>query len=395
MNITDTILEKMSNFFKPQRKFIAILLTTIALMRGKVNFRNSSRYSELSEKTFSRQFRTPFDFAQFNNIGISMVVNPHTFMIAASDCSFIPKSGRHTYGLAKFYNGTQSEAEKGLEISQLAVVDVDYNTAYSISSWQTPSELAGEDTRTDWYLEHFLQDAPCLPPSVRHLAADGYFAKRKITDGVCGAGFHVISKHRHDADLRYLFAGKQKSHGRPRIYDGKVRFDDLSRFEFAGQTDNLSFYTAVVNSPCFRRNIRIVYIVSALGNKNATALLFSTDIHLAAADIFRFYKARFQIGFLFRDAKQFAGLSDCQARCEISPDFHFNACMTALNVMKWESRRITQSDFNQGCSVSSIKVRNFNEYILKRFCDMSGIDLSLKKSADAYQQIINLGAIAA
>jgi len=258
----------MSDFFKPQRKFIAILLTTIGLMRGKVNFRNSSRYSELSEKTFSRQFRTHFDSAQFDNIGISMVVNPHTFMIAVSDCSFIPKSGGHTYGLAEFYNGTQSEAEKGLEISQLAVADVDYNTAYSIPSWQTPSELAGEDTRTDRYPEHFLQDAPCLPPSVRHLAADGYFAERKITDGVCGAGFHVISKHRHDADLRHLFAGKQKSHGRPGIYDGKVRFDDSSRSEFAGQTDNPSFCTAVVNSPCFRRDIRIVYIVPFVRKQN-------------------------------------------------------------------------------------------------------------------------------
>jgi len=35
-------------------------------MRGKVNFRNMSRYSDLSEKTYSRQFRKPFDFADFN-----------------------------------------------------------------------------------------------------------------------------------------------------------------------------------------------------------------------------------------------------------------------------------------------------------------------------------------
>jgi len=69
--------------------------------------------------------------------------------------------------------------------------------------------------------------------------------------------------------------------------------------------------------------------------------------------------------------------------------------MTALNVMNRESRRITQSDFNQGCSAAFLKIRNFNEYMLKRFCNMSGIDLSLKKSADAYRQIINIGAIAA
>lgn len=395
MELIDTILEKMSNIFKPQRKFIPVLLTTIMLMRGKVNFRNSSRYSELSEKTFSRQFRTPFDFAQFNSIGISMFVKPDTLMIAAIDCSFIPKSGRHTYGLAKFYNSKASKAEKGLEISELAVVDVNYNTAYTVSAWQTPDTLSSEHSRTDWYLEQFQQDVQCIPTNIRYLAADGYYAKKKFADGVTDSGYHLISKLRHDANLRHLYTGKQKSRGRHRMYDGKVCHDDLSRFESVSETDNLSLYTAVVNSPCFRRNIRIVYVVRRLNDKVATALLFSTDIHLPATDIYRFYKARFHIEFLFRDAKQFAGLSDCQARNEISLDFHFNACMSALNVMKWESRRILQSETSQGCSVASVKTRKFNEYLLKRFSDMSGIDLSLIKYADAYRQIINLGAIAA
>jgi hypothetical protein len=396
MELIDTILDKMSNIFKPQHKFISVLLTTVMLMHGKVNFRNMSRYSSLCEKTFSRQFRNPFDFARFNMIGTEMSVTPQTLMIAAIDCSFIAKSGRHTYGLGKFYNGARSEAEKGLEISELAVVDVNYNTAYSVSAWQTPDSFSAGHTRTDWYVEHFVQDAPCLPPSIRYLAADGYYAKKKFTDGVTAAGYHLISKLRHDADLRYLYAGEQKPKGRPKMYDGKVRFDNTDRFEFVhGTDDNVSLYTAVVNSPSLKRNIRVVYLVRRLNGKVATALLFSTDIHLSATDIYRFYKARFQIEFLFRDAKQFAGLSDCQARCEISLDFHFNACMTALNLMKWESRRIMQSEFNPGCSVASVKIRNFNEYLLKRFCNMSGLDFSSIKSADAYNEIINIGAIAA
>jgi len=385
----------MSNVFKPQRKFISVLLTTIMLIRGNVNFRNLSRYSVLSEKTFSRQFRNPFDFAQFNRIGTEIIVPAQALMVAAMDCSFIPKSGSHTYGLAKFYNGSRSQPEKGLEISELAVVDISCNTAYSVSTWQTPDTLTEEHTRMDWYVEHFIQDAPCLPASVSYVAADGYYAKKKFADGVTGTGYHLISKLRYDADLRFLYAGNQKPKGRPKMYDGKVRFDDLTRFEFVRETDNVSLYTAVVNSPSLKRNIRVVYLVRRLSGKAATALLFSTDIQLPATDIYRFYKARFQIEFLFRDAKQFAGLTDCQARCEISLDFHFNACMSALNLMKWESRRITQSDLNTGCSVASVKIRKFNEYLLKRFSDMSGIDLSLIKAADAYNEIINIGAIAA
>lgn len=395
MELINTILEKMSNIFKPQRKFIQVLLTTVMLMRGNVNFRNMSRYSSLCERTFSRQFRNPFDFARFNMIGTEMIVTPHTLMIAAMDCSFIPKSGNDTYGLAEFYNGSRGEAEKGLEISELAVVDISYNTAYSLSAWQTPAVFGSEYTRTDWYVGHFIQDAPCLPPSVRYVAADGYYAKKKFTDGVTDTGYHLVSKLRHDADLRFLYAGNRKPKGRPKIYDGKVRFDDLTRFEFVSETDNVSLYTAVVNSPSLKRNIRVVYLVRRLSGKAATALLFSTDIQLPATDIYRFYKARFQPEFLFRDAKQFAGLSDCQARCEISMDFHFNACMTALNLMKWESRRIAPSEKHHVCSVASVKIRNFNEYLIKRFCNMSGLDFSSIKSADAYNGIINIGAIAA
>jgi hypothetical protein len=395
MNITDTISEKMSDIFKPQRKFISVLLTTIMLMRGNVDFRNMSRYSMLSEKTFSRQFGEPFDFARFDSIGTDMIVVPHTQMIAAIDCSSVPKSGSHTYGLAMFYNGTQMKSEKGLEISRLAVADVSCNTAYCVPTWQTPDTLTEEHTRTDWYPGHFIQDAPCLPNSVRYPAADGYYAEKKFADGVTDAGYHLISRLRHDANLRHLYTGEQKARGRHRIYDGKVRFDDLSRSESVGETDNVSLYTAVVNSPSLKRNIRIVYPVRRRSGKIATALLFSTDIHLQATDIHRFHKARFQIGFLFRDAKQSAGLPDCQARCGISLDFRFNACMSALNLMNRESRRIAPSETSHGCSIASAKIRNCNEYLLKRFCDMSGADLSSIKSSDAYQQTLNLGAIAA
>ena len=294
MNITDTISEKMSDIFKPQRRFISVLLTTVMLMRGNVNFRNMSRYSGLSEKTFSRQFGTPSDFAGFNMIGTEISVTPHALMIAAPDCSFVAENGSHTYGLGNFYNGCRAESGKGLEIPELAVADVIYNTAYSVSTWQTPNTFADGQTRTDRYVEHFIQDAPCLPPPVRYPAADGYYAEKKSADGVTDAGYHLISELRHDADLRRLYSGEQKPEGRHRMYDGKVRFDDLSHSESVCEIDNVTLCTAVVNSPSLKRSIRVVYPVRRQNHKVAAALLFSTDIHLSATDIHRFYKARFQ-----------------------------------------------------------------------------------------------------
>ena len=107
----------------------------------------------------------------------------------------------------------------------------------------------------------------------------------------------------------------------PRMYDGKVCPNDRVRFVSVSETGNVSLHTAVVNSPSPKRSIRVVYPVRRQGGKVSAALLFSADIHLPATDICRFYKSRFQTEFLFRDAKQFTGLPDCQARCGISPDF--------------------------------------------------------------------------
>jgi len=297
VNITDTIPEKMSDISKPQRRFIPAVLTTIMLMRGNVSFRNMSRYSLSSEKTFPRQFRNPSDSAQSNRMGTETVVSPHTTLIAATDCSFIPESGNAAYGLAMFYNGTGSEAEKGPGISQPAVADVGCNTAYSISAWQTPDTfISGHTARTAWYPGHSVRDARCLPPSVRYVASDGFYAEKKFADGVCDTGYHQISEPGHDANLRYLYNGGQKARGRHRPYDGKVCYDDSSRSGSVGETDNLSLRTAVVNSPSLKRSIRIVYPVRRQKHKVATALSFPTDIHLPAKDIYRFHKARFQPG---------------------------------------------------------------------------------------------------
>ena len=61
-------------------------------------------------------------------------------------------------------------------------------------------------------------------------------------------GLDQIGKLRHDANLRYLYHGPQKPRGRRKQYDGKVKFDDLSRLEFVRDTQGIRIYTMVVNS---------------------------------------------------------------------------------------------------------------------------------------------------
>jgi hypothetical protein len=222
----------------------------------------------------------------------------------------------------------------------------------------------------------------------------------KFTEGVVELGLQPIGKLRHDANLRYLYRGAQQRRGRPHAsipqqYDGKVKFNDVSRLEFVQETDGIRFYTAIVNSVRLKRAIRIAYLVKQDGDKLHTALLFSTDTDLSALDIYRSYQARFQIEFLFRDAKQFTDLSDCQARCQEALHFHFNASMLALNLIKLQDRQHASLSEARGISVASWKIRKFNEHLLKRFSDMLGLDFSSIKSNPAYEALRNYGTIAA
>jgi len=99
-----------------------------------------------------------------------------------------------------------------------------------------------------------------------------------------------------------------------------------------------------------------------------TALLFRTDTDCAALDILRYYRVRFQIEFLFRDAKQHTGLCDCQATSEEKLGFHFNVSLAALNLLRLEDRQQALEGAGRNViSIANWKTRKFNAHLLERF----------------------------
>lgn len=408
----NNLLDKMPGVAKPQKKFLVTLFLTILLMRGKVNFRNLSRYSDLAEKTYARQFRRTFDFADFNERLIEQIVPVQHEKIGVMDCSYLAKSGRKTYGLGFFYDSSHDQPAKGLEISNLAVIDVTDHTGYTLSSWQTPPQeeieqlVAARSTagkrdeeaisRVDFYAEHVRRDAAHLPAEVKYLAVDGYYPKLKFVKAVRALALHLVSKLRHDANLRFLYQGPQKKFGAKRKYAGKVSFDHLSRFEYVGEVEpDIHLYTLVVNSVQLKGNIRLLYVLN-LRNKNKAgyALLFSTDTDLAAETIYRYYKARFQIEFIFRDAKQFTGLGHCQAPGQDCLDFHFNASLTALNLAKVDAYLSFDYNPTTPFSMATQKMVYFNEHLLGKVFSILDLDPSLIKCSPVFAALRTYGAIA-
>jgi hypothetical protein len=389
--------EQSGQFCKPQTKFFTTLFATIVMVCGNVNFTNLSRYSELSERTYRRYYEQDFEFAAFNQALVGHASGTGRAMLAVMDCSFIAKSGKATFGLDAFWNGCASRVETGLEVSVVGVVDVETEQGYALSAEQTYAQSSlPEFSRLDQYLYHLDAVRPYLPPEVKYLAVDGYYAKTGFVSGVVDLKLHVISKLRCDANLQFLYTGEQKRRGRPRKYAGKVDLNDLSRFTFVGMVQpDVNLYTAVVFHMSLKRSIRVVYLVDQRSTRVRTCLLFSTDVEQDPMQIYHYYKLRFQIEFIFRDAKQFTGLEDCQARDAQKLAFHFNASLSALNLAKVEALQQHSGQAPFVFSMASVKRRMLNQHLLDRFICNLDLDPSQIKSHPNYSSLCNYGIIAA
>jgi len=405
MTIVHDILQQIPGLGQPQRKFLATLFVTILVLRGRVNFRNLSRYCDYSERTIARQFREPFDWPDFHQRVLMTALDPHSELVSAHDASFIPKSGKQTFGLGHFFNGCASRAERGLEISTLAVVDVTRRCAFTLAVSQTPPgeeamPAEPEETRVDFYKQQLRAHRHRLPSAVIYHCVDGYYAKKKYIDEVVRLDLHAITRLRSDADCLFLYTGPHpKRRGARRKYVGKVNFQDLSRFEDLGTREeepHLHLYTSVVWHKTLKRRLRLVVLLNRKDPaKPRFIVLGSTDPELNGHKLVELYAARFQIEFLFRDSKQFTGLLDCQARAASALDFHFNASLATLNLVRAEDLCMQPGQEPHVFSMASWKQCQFNERLLDVFMKQLALDPTWVKNHACYDELRTYGAIAA
>jgi len=372
MRLLQSVLSRLKQTKKPQRKFVAHLLGLMLMLPGHATFRNMSRYSPYHERTFARWYDTDLDWVSLHKTALTGVVPSEHEQALVIDASFVPKSGTHTSGLDRFWNGSHSRTEKGLEISTLAWRDLTGNCAYCLSVEQTPPRPDPSEpkaTRMDVSLDQLSRVVTAHDLRfLRYVVTDGAYSKQQFVAGVLDLGLHQIGTLRADANLRDLYQGpKRPGPGRQKTYDGKVHFNDLSRFERLDTADeHLVLSHQVLNHVQWQRNLQVVVVVNTQHHRYA--VLLSTDGGLEPLRLYRYDKARFQIEFLFRDAKQFTGLSDCQARSKAKLDFHFNASLSAVNLAKLAARQ-QRGETDEPISMASLKRRAFNQHLLDRICE--------------------------
>lgn len=244
----------------------------------------------------------------------------------------------------------------------------------------------------DWYLHVLRVRKESLLKITPYVVADAYFSKATFVDGGIQMGFHVISRLRDDASLRYLTTQLPSGgRGRPKQYDGKIDIKNLdeARFEVIvldnGQGRILS---AVVNSVSLKRDIRLCVWESA--DRKIRKLYFSTDIPMESKEIIDYYRTRFQIEFCYRDGKRFTGLTDCQSRDLNKLHFHFNASLTSVNLAK-----VKAIEKGTVLSMASVKVLCHNIFLMQRFISVLGIKPNEEINRRLWEEGIKFAAIAA
>jgi len=143
--------------------------------------------------------------------------------------------------------------------------------------------------------------------------------------------------------------------------------------------------------------IVIVYTKNSK-DKWSHKIYFSTNLQQNCDKILQMHRLRFQIEFLYRDAKQFTGLNHCEARSINKLNFHWNMSLTAINLAKivhWIPSKDEKSNKEVVFSMSDIKTRYYNELPLNRFVSMFMRNPELEKNKHKITQFLQFGKIAA
>jgi hypothetical protein len=403
LDLVGTTIQKVTQLTKPQLKFFVWLIKRWWMLPVRYNFLTLSRYGGYSDRAIREQLAKPLPFMELFDALYRPLQQKEC--ILAFDPSFVPKSGKQTPGLYQFWNGSHQRAEKGLEAGVLALIDVGNRMAYHIEATQTevvaaePGAAAADGNKgtMEQYAQMITTHTAMLQSYSSVVVVDGYFMKKGFIEALTTEGFQVVTKGRRDAALKYLYYGKQSGVGHPRWYSGKVNFNriDKRRWKQCYKDEEITAYEVVVYSVSLKCKVKAVYVVSE--KEKGYDLLISTDVTLAGDKVLQYYHLRFHIEFLIRDAKQYAGLEQCQARSHDKLYNHWNMALFSVSLARWQWWAQLPEDQKQDTpfSMRAVKTCCLNQYMAETIFSILGLDMSSNKVKALFNQCLNIGNIAA
>jgi len=399
LGLIETILSEMGGLSKPRLQFLVWLFGAWLGLPVRRTMMNLARFGPYCEKSIRLHLARSFCFAEFCRLVIDKRCGAER--VCAFDPTFITKAGQHTYGVDTWWCGTLQRALRGLELGVLGIVDVAARSAFALQATQTPSMQALQE-KGQSLMEHYVsllqaQRGRLEQLAVGYVTADAYFAKKSFVEAVLGMKLHLVTRLRQDANLRYLYHGPPNTTGRPKKYDGKVDCKNIDKRrlrlfkqDLFKQDQECCYYSGVVYAVALKRLVRIVYVQENKGKGDRYCIVMSTDVKLAAEKIVEYYKLRFQIEFLIRDAKGYAGLEECQARDQDKLFFHFNMALTTVSLAKAACWLCVPTQQRGAFSIRNFKLLFTNRLWTNRVFQNLALDLSFEKHQQAYQRCLNI-----
>lgn len=393
--LTEQILLKIPTINKCRRDFMTHLFIIWLSLRGRHNYTNIARYGLYREETYRTNASRPFDFLQFNRLLAKQTLS--TNLMLAFDPTYISKSGKCTKGVGYFYSGCAGRVKWGLEFSGIAAIDLSTKNALHLEAVQTlpPSD---KESLLTYYARILVERKTDLQALSKTIVADAFFARAPFVLAVTEAGFELVTRLQKNTHLRYLYKGpKRKGRGRPKQYDGQVNPRQLRKTYFkvcAEATDGSWIaYEAVVNARAWKRSVTIVLVhhLDKAGQIKSHRIFASTDIAQSGKAVKQSYESRFQIEFLFRDAKGQAGLEHCQARSKEKLHFHVNTALTVVSLAKAAHYLSLPKEQQKGFSIADVKTLYINNLFFNRIISLFGFSPNLKIIQHIKAKVIHWG----
>lgn len=373
------------------RQMSRILFAMLA-MTGRVTMLGISRWAGKggSYRTVQRFFYTLIPWIQVFWLFFHqhLLCQDDVYLMAGDEC-VVTKSGKHTFGLDRFFSSLYGKPVPGLSFFALSLISTQKRRSFPIqleqvvrteakkasnpakSKIQKPQEpaqkrkpgrpkgsknknkadvsLSPELLRIKAMVQAQLQLIGGLIP-LNYLVLDGHFGNNHALQMARQCGLQLISKLRHDAALYFPYDGPYSGRGPRRKYGARLdcrnipgRYLKHSSVEKHIET---RIYQARMLHKEFSQALNVVIIVKTNLRTAARAhvILFSTDLELAYDKLIDYYSLRFQIEFNFRDAKQYWGLEDFMNVSETAVTNAANLSLFMVNFAYCLLRDFRQTD---------------------------------------------------
>ena len=344
------------------RQLCQVVFALLA-MSGRVTMLDISRWTSQggSYRTGQRFFNTVLPWTTMCWMFFrTHLLDRESDYILAGDEVVVPKAGKSTYGLSRFFSSLYGKAIPGLSFLAVSLVSVNRRRSYPMVMEQivrgtsssnqgvcasehpdntetaTPKHKRGRPkgsrnrNKNDVVLSDVLKQLQTVGKGVlqqignliplRYFVLDGYFGHNNALQMVKQCGLHLISKLRTDTALYFPATTPYAGRGRPRIYGDRFNPQQIDA-KYCVSTDTIGHLKTEVYQMKLRHkkftdllNVVCVLKTNLTTKQQAHILLFSSDLALDAEKMIDYYSLRFQIEFNFRDAKQYWGLQDQDLR---------------------------------------------------------------------------------